>query len=1414
MNIRKSALAIIWLLVLGALLRAETTKVDAKNLIISQVLVNELDNVNVYGEANEFSGDTYKLNPYKSLTVPYADYWVFFVDDNPLANWEHPCRYIFVNTDSGNYIVVSEKVPLLNYSSKLEEVSINVVFESVNYDYGYPATITPTQPDPHKFAILLSGETEPRHWNDLSAMYCTLKEVYGYTDDNMIVLSHNGAVDPAHNRSLDLDPHNDDVDDIDGACTYLNVENAFKTMDIRLSSDDVLFVYVNDHGGTHDYSNDSYICLYEWYSLEDEQLAGMVAPISCSEIIYVMEQCYSGGFKGELDGEHVTFHSATDGAHSSWGGTGVASGFDEFVYYWTSATRGYFPLSYSQPWKPSSFKVGDNPYLIYDFNPDESSHGGNGDGFIQMQEAFEYANYMDLSSLYGECYSSREFPQEYNNIGFTEDLLSLNGLCGRISASKTVNGNFLIQPDLTIDNGSTFTLSKPTTPYELSHLTLGEFSNLSVAGSSFLNITDMTQLNLKGGSTLTLSDLSNLGLSLNSVIELEDNSKIALQENSSMNCSKSFNLSSNPIFSISENSTINFFKGLSIGSGAILSLEGKGSVNAYSANFSRNSVIQGDGNTRLCLFSRTEDLDPFGLDAYGFTIKDIIFEGYGFLPMNVYSTSEFINTKVSLFDQSAFLLVGNSDTALTFSNNSELLVVNSTLIGMYNNVINFVDGSKFLGSSNADISGISFNIEDWGIFNYSNNCNFRESSINVSNSGILNFPTGGTYMPSLAINARLGGQVVLSDNAILILNSTNLNMEAGSSLSINQGSSLKGSYSFPASTKLKTKGDCSIEGNFTFSLNASMSIGGMIIGNLHPNTVIKSGSDITFNQANLYIGQGAEVMIEEGAVLRLNGPMKVVLGNGAKINYDGIIEGDYVEWIYGYEEFIPDPRKSDEFWEGLYANPGSHISISNSTFSGVATAISGTPASISITNCTFTDCTNGINLVGCNNYIIEDNTLTGIDEGCGISITSSDGVISRNVITHFNFGAYFVMSSPVVSKCEISYNKYYGIVISGHDALPSLINTEIQPIGSLNCIIEKNGYVSNNFLFPSAQIGIIPVGSVYMRYNDVISSPNFYGISIAQKDIRDQYILIDAKFNYWGTDIVTPDYFFGHPNYTIDYAWPYPRSLAIDDPASNSLNRYVTEESRILINAINLEAKDKLTPAINLFEHIIKKYVDTPEYYVALARLPYLYDKAELDNNVLIATYDEAFASDKTSHKKFFKGKKVATHIKGQRYDAAIAVAEEMKSEADFVEEIILADINIAIANLLKESEGKGKSGVDYSSNLQDLLLKLNGKEEGKEEPAGRITENVLPLEHTLYQNYPNPFNPVTQIKFDLAKTVNIKLSVYNVNGQVVAELASGVLNAGNHSVDFDGSKMNSGVYYYTLEADGIAITKKMILMK
>ena len=80
----------------------------------------------------------------------------------------------------------------------------------------------------------------------------------------------------------------------------------------------------------------------------------------------------------------------------------------------------------------------------------------------------------------------------------------------------------------------------------------------------------------------------------------------------------------------------------------------------------------------------------------------------------------------------------------------------------------------------------------------------------------------------------------------------------------------------------------------------------------------------------------------------------------------------------------------------------------------------------------------------------------------------------------------------------------------------------------------------------------------------------------------------------------------------------------------------------------------------------------------------------------------------------------------------------------------------------------------------------------------------TLPLEFSLEQNYPNPFNPATSIKYTLSSKQNVQLLVYNVLGKEIATLVNEEKPAGNYEVNFDASKLSSGVYFYQLQASDL----------
>ncbi len=95
------------------------------------------------------------------------------------------------------------------------------------------------------------------------------------------------------------------------------------------------------------------------------------------------------------------------------------------------------------------------------------------------------------------------------------------------------------------------------------------------------------------------------------------------------------------------------------------------------------------------------------------------------------------------------------------------------------------------------------------------------------------------------------------------------------------------------------------------------------------------------------------------------------------------------------------------------------------------------------------------------------------------------------------------------------------------------------------------------------------------------------------------------------------------------------------------------------------------------------------------------------------------------------------------------------------------------------------------------------------------------PVNFYLSQNYPNPFNPSTKIKFTVPSVTLseveeslVTLKVYDVLGDEITTLVNEELGAGEYEVEFDGSKLASGIYFYKLKFEKFSETKKMILLK
>ncbi len=96
----------------------------------------------------------------------------------------------------------------------------------------------------------------------------------------------------------------------------------------------------------------------------------------------------------------------------------------------------------------------------------------------------------------------------------------------------------------------------------------------------------------------------------------------------------------------------------------------------------------------------------------------------------------------------------------------------------------------------------------------------------------------------------------------------------------------------------------------------------------------------------------------------------------------------------------------------------------------------------------------------------------------------------------------------------------------------------------------------------------------------------------------------------------------------------------------------------------------------------------------------------------------------------------------------------------------------------------------------------------------GGANDEEIPDGFSLSQNYPNPFNPYTKINYSVPKTSFVILKVYDMLGKEVITLVNEEKTIGNYEINFDGSKLSSGVYFYTLSAGSFSLTKKMNIIK
>ena len=150
---------------------------------------------------------------------------------------------------------------------------------------------------------------------------------------------------------------------------------------------------------------------------------------------------------------------------------------------------------------------------------------------------------------------------------------------------------------------------------------------------------------------------------------------------------------------------------------------------------------------------------------------------------------------------------------------------------------------------------------------------------------------------------------------------------------------------------------------------------------------------------------------------------------------------------------------------------------------------------------------------------------------------------------------------------------------------------------------------------------------------------------------------------------------------------------------------------------------------------------------------------------------------------------------------------------AGWVEAGSITDVHISIPNV---QSSYVNTTLELEAGYENLSIPVSF---GLSLITDENDNNIIPLKNALHQNYPNPFNPVTNIPFDIVNTDQIRLSIYNIKGEMVRSLVNSNLGPGAYNVRWNGKtdsgvNMPAGMYFIELKGSNFRETGKMIYLK